>query len=124
MHDAVEFFGDPGQLGLFPSRLVAEAAYRVRKRRRKLLGSGFCADYGSDLLLIMFLDHGGEKGLTVDLASSELEAPASVIQRWMNLLIDRNLAVLKRELDSQERYAISELGKFVINDSSDLLRLT
>lgn len=124
MHDVAEFFGDPDQLGLFPRSLVAEAAYRVRKRRRELLGSGFCSDYGSDLLLIMYLEHGGKKGLSAAAASKELEAPVSVIQRWMNLLVERKLAVLSKVPDSEDLFVISDSGRFVIDDSSDLLRLT
>lgn len=96
---------------LFSPSLIAEAAFRIRMQRRKILGADLSSDPFWDILLLLFLEG---KPLDPRAAAQVLGLSDRVTSRCLHLLNCRGLL----DLAGPERdlFELSEAGKLAVGN--------
>lgn len=82
----------------------ARETFRNRRRRRDIFGDFMFGEPAWDMLLALYIAETREGRTTVGNLSSHSGAPTSTAQRWIDLLVDRGLAL--REAHPTDRRTI------------------
>jgi DNA-binding MarR family transcriptional regulator len=82
----------------------ARETFRNRRRRRDIFGEFMFGEPAWDMLLVLYISETREGRNTVGNLASHSGAPTSTAQRWIELLIDRGLAL--REAHPTDRRTV------------------
>lgn len=82
------FHGERGKL-----IRIARAAFADRQRRPGIFGDFMFGEPAWDMLLILYITESSDARTTISNLASHSGAPSSTAQRWIELLIDKGLAI-------------------------------